>query len=187
MAEEPETTTTTTTEGGDAPSDTPAPADPQTAAQETEERATIRDLLARHEVLTKDVEGVTKERDEAKAALDKVTAELADAKLAKDLRAENARLRAVLRGQTQGRLNIDAELRHVNMDGVSWEDDGTMKGEPSYRTLPALPSQVVRDEPAPQHRPSAPERALAGVGLNSQPQATTPQGYAAADFGEDFL
>ena len=76
-------------------------------------------------------------------------------------------------------MNIDAEMRHVNVDGVVIDDEGKVDGKPVYRALPTLHSQVVRGE----GRENAEERDRNRMTPNNASRAV-PAGYDSSDFGE---
>lgn len=140
MAEEP-------TIGGTTPDpNTGTPNDPnagqgagQTQGQTQERTLTAADLQA----IAADVNAwqtridtANKERDEAKAALEKAVKEHADAVLAH--RRERAVDEAIFKGHFGERINMGEERKFVNMDGVKWDEEGTMDGIPSYRPIPRL-------------------------------------------------
>ena len=147
------------------------------AKQEQESRAQLDDVLTRF----RDAEA---ERDKIKSEFEEATkrheAELAEVRagMKRDsLRIENAKLRAIVGSAFGERMNIDTELKYVGMDGVTFEEDGTMKGVPSYRPMPQLHVGNALDASA-----SGTNKNASGGEAQQAPGIGQPAGYSADGF-----
>ena len=139
----------------------PRPTDSgQATGPEAEQRGDLAIALDRYEAANKTITEKEKEISDLKTAHQQAL-DQRDGAL-NDWRTENAKLRAMLAAHTAGRIHIDQEMRHVNMDGVSWDDDGKMVGEPAYRALGNAPSPST--QPSREERAVSDQAKLSGAG-----------------------